>query len=227
MSQASQPNHVLFHVNPGVGRALSWISVGLAVFTAFLQGLVTAIASMTEYASRWTFRFRLAHFEHWWWTIVSVLLLASLVMNGLSFASGNGGEPISVLALATTTFLAIVRYTLPAWQNRHYNRTRWWAWTGDSRTGIPRGHGGFCGNAKTWRDLISVNRSALADFEQTPSDKYGWRLWPVGGIPENPADVLNVANAQQSPILSITDNERFEQIYDDGDDTSENVSLLW
>jgi hypothetical protein len=227
MAQAAQPDHVLFHVNPGVGEAFSWISIGLAIFTAFLQGLVTAIASMTEHASRWTFRFRLAHFEHWWWTIVSVLLLASLVMNGLSFASGNGGEPISVLALATTTFLAIVRYTLPAWQNRHYNRTRWWAWTGDSRTGIPRDHGGFCGNAKTWRALVAANRNSLANFEQTPSDKYGWQLWPVGGIPEDPTDVLNVANAHQSPILRITDKERFEHIYDDGDETSKNVSLLW
>lgn len=142
-------SNVLFHVNHGLGRAFSWSSVGLAVLTAFLQGLVTAIATMTEQSNRWTFRFRLALYEHWWWTVVSALLLCSLLMNALSFASGTGGEPISVLALSATAFIAIVQYMIPAWQDRHYTRCRWLTWTGDSRTTIPRSHAGFCGNAKS------------------------------------------------------------------------------
>lgn len=217
----------LFHVDHEVGRAFAWISIGLAILTSFFQGLVTAIASMTEASNRWTFRFRLALVEHWWWTFVSALLLASLIMNALSFSSGNGGEAISVLALSTATFLAIVKYTVPAWQERHYTQTRWLAWTGPSRTAILKHHAGYCGTEKKWRQLISENRSALNQLQMTPSDSYGWQLWPVRGIDYDPTDILNTTNSSRNSFIRIEDGERDFGLYANGDETNSKVSLRW
>ena len=125
IANCAPTGHVILQVSEGVGKGLSWGSIGLAVLTAFLQGLVTALASMPETSNYWTFRFRLALVEYYWWTFVSVLLFASLGMTAVAFATGNGTEPLSVLILASATFLATVRYTLPAWQFRHFNWIRW------------------------------------------------------------------------------------------------------
>jgi hypothetical protein len=172
MTSNPATTHILFHVDEKVGRAFYWLSTGLAVLTALLQGLVTALAYMTESSSRWTFRFRLALLEHWWWTAVSLLLVVSLVMVLLSFASGQGGDAISVLALSSATFLAIVQYLLPAWQQRHYARTRWLAWAGPSRSAIRREKMSFCGDASTWKGLVAANAAKLSRLQPTPSDYY-------------------------------------------------------
>ena len=190
MSQTVTPVHALFQVNNRAGHIFLWLSIGLAVLTAFAQGLVTSIAVMTESSSRWTFHFRLALLEHWWWIIVSLLLLASLTMNTLAFASGNSSEAVSILALSSATLLAVVRHMLPAWQHRHYILTRWLAWTGDSRTTIRRDQVGLCGNAEAWKELVRANQFKLSRLQQTPSDVYGWRLWPVEGVNYDPTDIL-------------------------------------
>lgn len=227
MSSTGPPPHALFHVNNEVGRAFAWISIGLAVLTAFFQGMVSAIAFMTEASTRWTFRFRLALLEHWWWSFVCVLLLASLVMNALSFASGNGGDAISVLILSSATFLAIVQYMLPAWQDRHYTHTRWLAWTGDSRTSIDRGKAALCGDYKTWIRLTTANQRALSDLQQTHSDIYGWRLWRVDGIKYDPTDILNVAGEDSAALLDQEGGISPSGIYHNGDPTSTRASLRW
>lgn len=227
MSSFSGNNAILFGVNNEVGHAFAWLSIGLAVLTSFLQGLVTAIALMTEASTRWTFRFRLALVEHLWWTGVSILLLGSLIMNALSFASGNGGEPVSVLALSTATFLAIVKYTVPAWQERHYIRTRWLAWTGDSRTSIPRHQASLCGGNKDWRRLIAANSPKLSELRVTPSDYYGWRLLPASGIEYDPTDILNNSNTETQISLSDPEAKLETGIYADGDPYYNKVSLRW
>jgi hypothetical protein len=216
-------NGVLIHVSSKASGGFSWGSIALAVLTAFLQGLVTALASMTESSNRWTFRFRLAIVEHWWWTFVSFLLVISLVMNALSFAAGNSSEPLSVLVLASATFLATVRYTLPAWQFRHFNSNRWLAWTNSSRTTISEEKTAFCGDESAWRQLIRENATALAtEINETPSDVYGWRVWPARGIRQDPTDILNVANSEVSTVKGSD-----EWIYDDGNPDASMKSLLW
>ena len=222
-AKAAPVGNVLIHVNSKVSGGLSWGSIALAVLTAFLQGLVTALVSMTESSNHWTFRFRLALVEHWWWTFVSALLVISLVMDVLSFASGNSSEPLSVLVLASATFLATVRYTVPAWQFRHFNSNRWLAWTNSSRTTIGGEKTIFCGDEAMWRQLIRENATALAtEIIKTPSDLYGWRLWPARGMSQDPTDILNVANSEVSKVKASD-----EWIYEDGDPGSSTKSLLW
>lgn len=229
MSSASSTNHVLYHVNGDIGRAFFWLSTGLAVLTALLQGLVTALAAMTESSNRWTFRFRLALLEHWWWSIVSILLLASLVMVTLSFTSGNGGDAISVLALSSATFLAIVQYTLPAWQQRSYARTRWLAWTGPSRSAIQRQKQKFCGDVRGWKTLVAANAKALEELRPTPSDYYGWSLWPLDSrwITANPSDILSLIDPNLTGLIDVEKGERPVGIYFNDNKDSDNVSLLW
>jgi hypothetical protein len=67
-------------------------------------------------------------------------------MNTLSFAAGNSSEPLSILVLASATFLATGRYKLPAWQFRHFNSNRWLAWINISRTTIPEEKIAFFGD---------------------------------------------------------------------------------
>lgn len=220
------PVSALFKVDDRTGHIFLWLSIGLAVLTAFAQGLVTSIAIMTESSSRWTFRFRLALLEHWWWTIVSLLLLASLTMNTLAFASGNSGEAVSILALSSATFLAVVQYMLPAWQHRHYILTRWWAWTGDSRTTIGREQARLCGDAEGWKELVRANKVELSRLQQTPSDVYGWRLWRVEGIEYNPTDIFNVTEDSQMKLID-EDNYGLLGIYHNADETSSQLSLKW
>jgi hypothetical protein len=60
----ANPNNLL-SVSDETEIAFLWSSIGTAVLTAFLQGMVTALAFMTEDSNYWTFRFRLAKIEHW------------------------------------------------------------------------------------------------------------------------------------------------------------------
>lgn len=211
----------------GIGEAFSWGAIGLAVLTAIFQGLVTALAFMTESSSRWTFRFRLALVEHLWWTFVSVLLLCSLVMSAIAFTSGQGGDPVSVLALSSATFLAVVQYSVPAWQHRRYTLVRWYAWSGDSRTAIKSEYSKFCGDAAAWARLVSACSKRLARLQPTPSDYYGWRLWSMSGIKEDPTDVFRVLNSQD---VRVVDSEKASPpvgVYAMVDANPATVSLRW
>src|SRR5271169_552656 len=87
--------------------SLLWVAIGLAVLTSFAQGLVTVFASVAEDANRWTFRFRIAKGEPWWWTFVSFLLALSLITITMSFMSGNSNNSLDILALSTATLLAL------------------------------------------------------------------------------------------------------------------------
>ena len=218
---------VLIHHGYEFSAAFSWGSVGLAVFTALFQGLVAAVTLMTESSAQWTFRFRLALVEHWWWTFVSVLLFVSLTMSALAFAAGSAGDPVSVLALSSATFLAMVQYMLPAWRQRHYTLTRWYAWTGDSRTAIKNDHAAFCSDAASWSRLVKKCRARLLRLQSTPSDYYGWRLWPVQGIQSDPTDVFRVITASDAQTIDPEPAKRLIGVYVNHDEASASVSLLW
>jgi hypothetical protein len=222
-SNNQPPSSALFYPGGAAATGFLWSSLGLAVLTAFLQGLVTALAYMTESSNQWTFRFRLAKIEHWWWTAVSGCLLISLVLIILSFASGNNNEAISILALSSTTFLTIVRYMLPSWRARHFIQNRWLAWAGPSRTAIPRTRIALCGNRSDWKKLSQ--KVVIGEGKVVPSDYYGWHFLPLDSILQDPTDILNAANSTQ--LAEGTLSGTIEFVYNDGDDNSENVSLLW
>ena len=224
-SIAAPVNQALFTVSNQAQNGFLWSSVGLAVLTALLQGLVTALAFMTESSNYWTFRFRLAKIEHWWWTVVSALLLASLVLITLSFLSGNNNEAISILALSTATFLTIVQYMIPSWRARQFIENRWLAWTGSSRTSIPASKEAYCGDQRQWEKL--VGEVHFSDIKQTPSDWYGWRLWPTKSLPHDPTDILRNVNSEKSKLLAPDDENRLRFIYHSGNDAPRDVSLLW
>lgn len=217
----------IFHGNHNFGIAFSWAAIALAVFTAICQGLVAALTFMTESSAQWTFRFRLALYEHWWWTAVSILLFISLSMSAIAFASGRGGDPVSVLALSSATFLAMVQYMLPAWKQRHYTLTRWYAWTGDSRTAIRKEYSTFCRDSHAWAVLVRRCRTRLSKLQPTSSDYYGWRLWPLSTIPDDPTDVFRVvAQADEDMVEAKAETEKVG-IYPTVDPESTSASFLW
>ena len=222
---AAPVNQALYHVSQRAQNAFLWSSTGLAVLTAFLQGLVTALAFMAESSNYWTFRFRIARIEHWWWTAVSALLLASLVLIILSFLAGNNNEAISILALSTATFLTIVQYMIPAWRSRKFLENRWLAWTGSSRTSIQASKAVFCGDRTQWPKL--VREVSLSNIHSTPSDWYGWRLWPVQGIPEDPTDILRNIDKDGSESLEFEARNPARFIYSTGEQNPKSVSLQW
>ena len=224
-SVAAPVNQALFVVSQQAQNGFLWSSVGLAVLTALLQGLVTALAFMTESSNYWTFRFRVAKIEHWWWTVVSALLLMSLVLITLTFLSGNNNEAISILALSTATFLTIVQYMIPSWLARRFIENRWLAWTGSSRTTIAASKAAFCGDRSQWENLSKEPH--ISNIKQTPSDWYGWRLWPAKGLYHDPTDLLRNVKADQNKSLLKDDDGRLSFTYHSGDDAPQDVSLLW
>jgi len=219
-SSSQPPSSALFYPGSKADTAFLWTSIGLAVLTAFFQGLVSALAYMTEASNMWTFRFRLAKVEHWWWTIVTILLAISLTFDVLSFASGNTTNAVSILLLSSTTLITLVRYMLPAWRGRKYIENRWLSWTGPSRTAVRRNAMTYCGGIQDWNK--QARRYNQSKGKAVPSDAYGWYLWPVNGIRQDPTDILNIVNSTMLPELSKT-----EYVFNDGDDSSENVSLFW
>ncbi|WEW61196.1 hypothetical protein PRK78_006686 [Emydomyces testavorans] len=217
------PSSALFHVKPSTSLGFLWSSIGLAVLTALAQGMVTALAYMTESSAMWTFRFRLAKVEHWWWTLVSGMLLISLVLITLSFAAGNNNEAVSILALSTTTFLTIVRYMLPSWRSRRFIHNRWLAWAGPSRTAVPRKLLYYCGDREDWRKLS--RNVVISKGKVVQSDYYGWHIFPQRGIRLDPTDILNVVSSTNIDKQFLSGKVHY--VYNDGDDKSENVSLFW
>lgn len=222
---AAPANKALFRVDQRAQNGFLWSSIGLAVLTALLQGLVTALAFMTESSNYWTFRFRIARIEHWWWTMISVLLLVSLVLIILSFLAGNTNESISILALSTATFLTIVQYMIPAWRSRQFLENRWLAWTGSSRTSIQASKIAFCGDRAQWERLVKMIN--IDNTGATPSDWYGWRLWPRRDIAQDPTDILRNVDISRSKTLGITADNLERCIYSTGDGNANSVSLLW
>ncbi|KAG8533455.1 uncharacterized protein KY384_002238 [Bacidia gigantensis] len=93
---------------------------------------------MTESSNYWTFRFRLAKIEHWWWTLVHV-----------------------------------------------------------------------------------------GKIKPTPSDWYGWRLWPTNGLSYDPTDILRNVDFSRSKLLEASADDQSKFIYDNGDTDPQDVSLLW
>jgi hypothetical protein len=212
--------------------ALLWSSIGLAVVTSLLQGLVTTIVAIAEDQSLWTFRFRIARFEHWWWTVISSLLTTSFSLIVLSFLSGNNNDALGVLALSTATTIAIVRYALPAWRNRRYIENRWLAWTGNSRTAVKAVYKDMCGDAAHWNDMAAHQASANAKIPSSSSDAWGFAIRPPKGLWQDPTALLEKFGENKGPwAYRPRDGTTWPMgpcVYDDGLEAETNhVSLLW
>ena len=199
------------------------------------------MAAVAEDSRAWTFRFRLALYEHWWWTWISVLLFISLVLIVCSFLAGNDGDTLGILALSSATAMTIVRYAVPAWRGKDFIENRWLAWTGASRTAIPREKALVCGDAKQWNKVISyLQKKGVSWSKPTASDEWGWTILPPAGIAPDATEVLaQITRAEASgnptsrPRLSIAPDQLAacalgSTVYNDGfPATSANVSLQW
>ncbi|KAL1615020.1 hypothetical protein SLS56_011959 [Neofusicoccum ribis] len=207
--------------------ALLWTSISLAVFTSLAQGLITTVIQISEDQGLWTFRFRLARYEHIWWTVVSSILTVSFVLIILTFLAGNTQDSLGVLALSTATTIAIVRYAVPAWRNRDFIENRWLAWTGPSRTSIKASYRALCGDAAQWARLSRElpERKILS----APSDDWGLSLFPPPGLKEDPTALLDKFADQDLPKY-VAPDPHHRCVYDDGTTTASangNLSLQW
>ncbi len=210
-------------INPTGQIALLWTSIGLAVVTSFWQGLIVTIVTIAEQQGMWTFRFRIARYEHWWWTVVSIMLSTSFGLIVLSFLSGNTGDSLGVLTLSTATAIAIVRYAIPAWRNRIFIKIRWLSWTGSSRTGIASEDKTFCGNKLDWQYIQKLPRRER--IIPTLSDEWGWAIKPHNGISQDPTALLQKVDKKDIRRKLATDRQR---VYNDGYlEQMKQVSLLW
>ncbi|KJA21930.1 hypothetical protein HYPSUDRAFT_55236 [Hypholoma sublateritium FD-334 SS-4] len=208
--------------------ALLWTSIGLAVVTSFLQGLITTIVAIAEDQDMWTFRFRIALYEHTWWTTVSTMLFASFVLLVFSFLAGNSSNSLDVLTLSTATAIAVVRYAVPAWRNRSYIKLRWLAWTGPSRTGLSDAHKECCGSKDDWKRIQDAKqKQPIIPTPGNPTDGWGWYIIPPTGIWQDPTDLLKGFDKSViSTAEKVTVNEQLGRVYNDGY-TNGQVSLLW
>ena len=225
---AKSDNTIVDFVDKHGRVGLLWSSIGLAILTSLLQGMVTTLVAITEDQSMWTFRFRIAKFEHWWWTAISTMLSMSFALIGLSFLAGNGNDSIGVLVLSTATTIAIVRYAIPAWRNRYFIQNRWLAWTGPSRTAIDSKWDGSVGDAAHWRKLL---KDSELKGGVPPSDDYGFALLgaPKDMIKEDPTAILNALKSTGPETRFDPKSDSPSAIYKDGSITNKagRVSLLW
>ena len=210
-------------INPEGKVALLWTSIGLAVVTSFWQGVIVTIVAIAEDQGMWTFRFRIARYEHWWWTAVSTMLSISFCLIVFSFLSGNSSDSLGVLALSTATGISIVRYAIPAWRNRNYIELRWLSWTGPSRTAIPSN---FRGKELDWKRIRKLSYQGRTTGT-TPSDEWGWAISPPNGILHDPTALLQGLDEEAFNRELSTKGPPLEPcVYDDGYDSGQ-VSLLW
>ncbi|KAF2148507.1 hypothetical protein K461DRAFT_233067 [Myriangium duriaei CBS 260.36] len=223
-SQQQQPvNDPALHITNPAGRAaLLWTSIGVAVVTSLLQGMITTVVQISEDQDLWTFRFRIARFEHWWWTNVSTLLSISFALIIITFLAGNNQDALGVLALSTATTIAIVRYAVPAWRNRIYIENRWRAWTGPSRTSIRGVYRDLCGDSAQWIRLYNAHPEKRV--LTAPSDDWGLAVRPPRGLSHDPTAILDKFSEDMS---GLTYTRLDARVYDDGTGDDANVSLLW
>jgi hypothetical protein len=215
------------HITDATGRTgLLWGSIGLAILTSLLQGLITTFVTIAEDQSMWTFRFRIARYEHHYWTGIAFFLSTSFALIVLSFLSGNNNDSLSVLALSTATALAIVRYAIPAWRNRHYIENRWLSWTGPSRTAIDLGYASVCGDEKRWTKIANIRSSQR--IIAAPSDEWGWAIRPPPGLWQDPTALLSKIGENKSDFAYASQYFIGPCVFDDGlHPTTDTASLLW
>jgi hypothetical protein len=79
----------IFHLTTSGQQALFWSSTALAILVSFVQGGITTLIDICEAESLWTVRFRLAVYEHYWWTVIAVALLTSFIAMIFTFLAGN------------------------------------------------------------------------------------------------------------------------------------------
>ena len=225
-----QPTGPQLHTSDQAKVGLLWTSIGLAVLTSALQGLVTTVVTIAEDQGMWTFRFRVARYEHYWWVVISMLLFISFVLIVISFLSGNTSDSLGVLALSTATAVAVVRYAVPAWRNRHFIENRWQAWTGKSRTAIKATFADKVGDKAQWRRIAAIPGQSRA-IVPAPSDEWGWALKRPPGLWQDPTALL--ARLGENRLgFRFTDGTRDWPlgpcVYDDGfHHVRGSVSLLW
>ncbi|KDQ49691.1 hypothetical protein JAAARDRAFT_713101 [Jaapia argillacea MUCL 33604] len=106
-------------------NAVFWTATIIAVIVSLVQGAITTLTDICESEGMWTVRF--------------------------SLGRRNTNDSLGILLLSTASFLAVFRYALPAWRNRHYCSNRWAAWTGPSRTGIDPAHVPHI--ASSWQEM--------------------------------------------------------------------------
>jgi hypothetical protein len=198
-------------------------SIRLAVATSIWQGFIISIITIAEQQGMWTFRFRIARYEHWWWMFVSAMLSTSLYFMIFSSLSGTSADSLGVLFLSTATVVAIVRYAIPAWRNRTFIELRWLSWTGPSRTGIPSHSKVFCGDSSDWKYIQKLVRRER--ITPNPSDQWGWAIKPPNGISHDPTALLQKLDKNAFDHNFATDHQR---VYNDGyRGQITQVSLLW
>lgn len=226
-----QQTSELLHTGNEQKMGLLWTSIGLAVLTSLLQGLVTTVVAIAEDQGMWTFRFRIARYEHHWWIAISTLLFVSFVLIALSFLSGNNNDSLGVLALSTATTIAIVRYAVPAWRNRRFIENRWQAWTGHSRTAIKASFADMVGNKAHWLKIAAVaGKSKGSIIVLAPSDEWGLTLNKPPGLWQDPTALLTRLGEGRTGLAFSKGGDwpLGPCVYDDGlHEVRGSVSLLW
>ncbi|KAJ5930338.1 hypothetical protein N7466_005831 [Penicillium verhagenii] len=81
----------------------------------------------------------------------------------------------------------------------------------------------YCGTRDDWR--ILSKEVVIAEGKDVPSDYYGWHIFPLTGISQDPTDILKDINttALGGPDRSGT----IDFLYDDGYPELQTLSLLW
>lgn len=228
---SGQQTPELIRIDNEAKAGLLWASIGLAVLTSLLQGLVTTVVTIAEDQGMWTFRFRVARYEHQWWILISTLLFMSFALIAVSFVSGNTSDSLGVLALSTATAIAIVRYAVPAWRNRHFIENRWQAWTGSSRTAIQAAFAGVVGNKAQWQKIAAaaIPGQYSREIAPAPSDEWGWAFRKPPGFWQDPTALLSRFGEERKSGFTFSKEWPLGPcVYDDGlHELRGSVSLLW
>ena len=216
---------------------LFWSTIAVMGTMAALQAGLFLVIGIIEDDNSWTFRFRIACVEHWWWTIQSILLTIAFILMVFSIMAGNDGETIGLITLFLGVATIIVQFTIPAWRARCFLENRWLAWTGPSRTTIDWKYRNKLhdsnidesANVKArWHEL---DAAVKVENDGPASDKWG-PSWPTLSkqklIRHDATAILKGLKAEKlDPLVGNQSYAVSPCIYQDGQDNGRSMSLLW
>lgn len=182
-------------------------SVDIVVVLTLAVALIRKSSDYLENQHFWTLCLRFSTIQHRF-TVPLIIIIWILMTNAflvqLPPSVHNFRLTIGLILIAVIV-MSLLRYVLPAHNNRGYLRLRWKAWSGPSRTGIRADLVPYIGDRQDWESLETLARGTIT---MHPVERFGhFSFWKTRLILSDPTIILMARASMNNNNLNLWEGQ--------------------